>query len=220
MSTQINIENVPANTEPTPEWEKELAGAVLTPPQLWQEPGYDAIRNTKVGLLLGSMAGCTSLVLNVIGSVLWPAFTGQAQHPLRLIQIYLTFPLGESALQLNSGALLALGCVLYIATGMLYGVLFVLTISDVLPRAQLGVRLAACSILALVVWVVNFYLLLAWLQPVLMGGRWIAELIPWWVAAITHLVFGWTIALLYPLGATGSKMYAIVGREWPATSKP
>ena len=24
--------------------------------------------------------------------------------------------------------------------------------------------------------------------------------LPWWVAAATHLVFGWTIALLYPLG--------------------
>src|SRR5688572_6295251 len=185
MNTQINIENVPANTESRPEWEEELAGAVLTPPQIWQEPGYDAVYNANVGLLLGSVAGCTSLMLNVIGSVLWPAFTGEAQHPLRLIQIYLTLPLGESALQLHSGVLLALGCVLYIATGMLYGVLFVLTISYILPRAQLGVRLAACSILALVVWVVNFYLVLAWLQPVLTGGRWIAELIPWWVAAIT-----------------------------------
>jgi hypothetical protein len=46
--------------------------------------------------------------------------------------------------------------------------------------------------------VVNFYLLLSWLQPLLFGGRWIAQLIPWWVAMITHLVFGWTVAALYP----------------------
>jgi hypothetical protein len=80
--------------------------------------------------------------------------------------------------------------------------LFVLTVSYVLPRAGAKSRLMACSILALLVWVVNFYGLLAWLQPLLFDGHWIAELIPWWVAASTHLIFGWTIALLYPLAET------------------
>ena len=32
------------------------------------------------------------------------------------------------------------------------------------------------------------------------GGRWIVDLIPWWVAALTHLVFGWTMLLVQPLG--------------------
>jgi hypothetical protein len=81
---------------------------------------------------------------------------------------------------------------------MLYGVVFTLAISYILPRADLSVRLMACSILSLTLWVVNFYLLLSWLQPLLFGGRWIAQLIPWWVAMITHLVFGWTVAALYP----------------------
>jgi hypothetical protein len=33
-------------------------------------------------------------------------------------------------------------------------------------------------------------------------GNWITnpQYLPWWVAAATHLVFGWTIAVLYPLG--------------------
>ena len=181
---------------PAQQWNDELADAIVMPPRVWQEPGYDAFHYAKVGLLLGIVAGCTSLVLNVIGSVLWPPISGEAQHPLRLIQVYLTFPFGESALHLNSGLVLALGCVLYLVTGML----FVLAISYVLPRADVGARLVACSILALVVWTVNFYLLLDWLQPLVVGGRWIAELIPWWVAALTHLLFGWTIAVLYPVG--------------------
>jgi hypothetical protein len=205
MNTKTDFESIATQAETTPEWNHELADAVLTPPQIWREPAYDAVHHAKVGLLVGGVAGCTSLVLNVIGSVLWPAITGQGQHPLRLIQVYLTFPLGESALQLNSGALLALGCVLYLATGMLYGVLFTLAISYVLPRADLSVRLAACSILSLVVWVVNFYMLLSWLQPLLFGGRWIAELMPWWVAMITHLLFGWTVAALYPAGTIREK---------------
>jgi hypothetical protein len=36
-----------------------------------------------------------------------------------------------------------------------------------------------------------------------LGGRWIIDLTPWWVAMLTHLVFGWTMALIYPLAAMG-----------------
>jgi hypothetical protein len=54
----------------------------------------------------------------------------------------------------------------------------------------------ACTILALAVWAINFYGVMSWLQPLLFGDRWITDLIPWWVAAVTHLAFGWTVALL------------------------
>jgi len=182
---------------PVRRWSDDLADNIEIPPQTWQDAGYDAFHYANVGVLLGIVGGCTSLVMNVIGSVLWPAISGEAQHPLRLIQIYLTFPLGESALMLNSGMLLALGCILYLATGMLYGVGFVLAMSYLFPNARLRERLATCSILALLVWAINFYLLISWLQPLLLGGRWIVELIPWWVGAVTHLVFGLTIATLY-----------------------
>jgi hypothetical protein len=103
-------------------------------------------------------------------------------------------------LALNSGALLALGCLLYLGTGMLYGMLFELALSYFLPNAGVRGRLVACSILAILVWIVNFYGLLIWLQPLVLGGRWVVDLVPWWVAAATHLVFGWTMALVYPLG--------------------
>ena len=65
---------------------------------------------------------------------------------------------------------------------------------------RVGGRLIFCSLLALAIWVFNFYGILIWLQPLFFGGRWIIDLIPWWVAALTHLVFGWTMALVYPLG--------------------
>lgn len=182
------------------DWQQELTETTVLPPEVWQEPGYDAAHYAKVGLGLGALAGSTSLILNVIGSLLWPTLSGQPQHPLRLIQVYLTFPLGEPALTLNGGAALALGCVLYLLTGMLYGLVFELALSYFAPHAGTAARLVAASALALVVWSVNFYGLLAWLQPLLLGGRWIVELVPWWVAAATHLVFGWTMAMLYPLG--------------------
>jgi hypothetical protein len=201
MHVEPNSKVTAMNTRSTRSWDEELAASIAIPPQTWQDARYDAVQIAKVGLLVGGLGGCTSLLLNVIGSVFWPAVSGAAQHPLRLIQIYLTFPLGESALSLDGGVALALGCLLYLITGMLYGMLFVMAVSYVLPNAGVGARLVACSILAIAVWAVNFYILLGWIQPLLFGGRWIVELVPWWVAALTHLVFGWTVALLVPIRA-------------------
>ena len=55
--------------------------------------------------------------------------------------------------------------------------------------------------LAIAVWLVNFYGILSWLQPLLFGGNWIVERIPWWVAAATHLVFGWTMLVALSPGS-------------------
>jgi hypothetical protein len=33
------------------------------------------------------------------------------------------------------------------------------------------------------------------------SGNLIINRVPWWVAAATHLVFAWTIAVVYPLGS-------------------
>jgi hypothetical protein len=169
-------------------------------PATFEPKGYYLSYYATTGFLLGFLGACTSLMANVIGSVFWSQVTGQAQHPLKLIQVYLTFPMGEQALKVNTGLLLAIGCVLYIGTGMLYGMFFQVFLSRFFPRATLPARLVVCSILAIVVWVVNFYLVLSWLQPALFGGNWIITMVPPWVAAVTHLVFGWTMAVVYPLG--------------------
>jgi hypothetical protein len=199
MATKIALKPYPPPDDPNESWLDQLA-PVLPPVPLTPLRGkYELSHYAGIGLWLGGMAGCVSLLLNVIGSVLWPAISGVAQHPLRLIQVYLTLPLGESALRLDGGLLLALGCLMYLATGMLYGMLFVVLLSYFVPNAGVAGRLIACSCLALIVWGVNFYGVLHWLQPWLWGDRWITILVPWWVAALTHLVFGWTIALTYPL---------------------
>jgi hypothetical protein len=67
---------------------------------------------------------------------------------------------------------------------------------------SVGVRMAVATALSLGLWAINFYGVLSWLQPALIGGNWITDpaVLPTWVAVVTHLVFGWTLALLYPLG--------------------
>jgi hypothetical protein len=174
--------------------ERELG--VAGPPETpeWPPRGFYAAFEITTGFVLGAIAAMTSLLFNVIGSAIFE------QNPLRLIQVYLTFPLGEPALQMESGLALAVGCCLYLLTGMVIGIPFQFILSRWFDNAAFGVRFAVVSVLALAIWLVNFYGLIAWLQPLLIGGNWIVESIPWWVGASTHLVFGWTMLAVQPLG--------------------
>jgi hypothetical protein len=163
----------------------------------WEATSYYTAYYATTGFLLGAVAAMTSLLLNIVGSLVFE------KHPLQLIRVYLTFPMGEQALDydaVNNGLILAAGCCLYIAMGMFYGMLFQIVLSLFTAHSSLAARFVVVSLLALAVWLVNFYGVLYWLQPLLFGGRWIVEQIPWWVAAATHLVFGWTMLIVYPLG--------------------
>jgi hypothetical protein len=164
------------------------------PPAHWQADRFYTAYYATTGFMLGMFGAATSLLFNVVGSAL------VEQHPLRLIQIYLTFPLGEQALELEGGLTLVIGCCLYIATGMLLGAPFHLLLTWATSGSKVSYRYLVATILAASMWLVHFYLILAWLQPVLFGGNWIVELIPWWVGLLTHLIYGWTMALVYPLG--------------------
>ncbi len=161
--------------------------------------GYYLTYYAVAGFFLGMVGAVVSLLFNIVGAAL------VGQHPLQLIRVYLTFGLGRKALDLqldqgDGGLALIIGCCLYIATGMLLGVIYQVVLSRLADRASLAKRLAIASVLSLVIWVVNYYLLLAWIQPLLFGGNWIVTEIPVWVAVLTHLVFGWTMAIVYPLG--------------------
>jgi hypothetical protein len=160
----------------------------------WPPRGYYLVYHVTAGFVLGMFGAATSLLLNIIGSLI------VGQHPLQLIRVYLTFPLGEAALRTDDHLALAVGCCLYLATGMLFGVPFHLILTRFFSDSSFASRFMAVTTLALGLWLVNFYLILSWLQPLLFGGDWIVAEIPWWVAALTHLVFGWTMLLVQPWG--------------------
>jgi hypothetical protein len=160
----------------------------------WPPDTYYTVYHVLAGFVLGMFGAATSLLFNIVGSLL------VGQHPLHLVQVYLTFPLGAEALKVDDGLTLAIGCCLYLATGMLLGVPFQLILTRCFPDAPLRERFLVVSGLAALVWVINYYALLSWVQPLMFGGRWIVEEVPWWVAALTHLVFGWTMLLVQPLG--------------------
>jgi len=155
----------------------------------WPPSGYYVPFHVLAGALLGFVGASSSLLFNVVGSLL------VGQHPLELIRVYLTFPLAEQALTLDSGVALGIGTCLYLATGSVYGIAFHLVMSRWFPKAAWARRFAIASALGLGLWIVNFYGILSWLQPLLFGGNWIVRLVPFWVAALTHLVFAWTMLL-------------------------
>jgi hypothetical protein len=171
----------------------------------WQTSRDYAVYHATVGALLGIYAAAASLLFNVIGAL------AAGKNPLQLIRVYLTFPLGENALRLTEGTrrafllsdgmIVALGCCLYLVTGMVLGIPIALAVARFAPNGSLQRRLIVGGAVALLIWALNFYGILSWLQPLLFGGRWIVDnaTLPWWVAAATHLVFGCTIALFYPL---------------------
>jgi hypothetical protein len=170
----------------------------------WQATGYYPAYYATTGALLGIFGAVASLIFNIIGSL------AAGKDPLELVRIYLTFPLGDLALRLTEGSqgvyaggdsvVLAMGCCLYIATGMILGIPVYLALTRFAGEGGLPRRILVGALVSLAIWLVNFYGLLAWLQPLLFGGDWIVRLVPWWVAAATHLVFGLTIVLLYRLG--------------------
>jgi hypothetical protein len=148
------------------------------------------------GFFLGMIGAIASLLFNILGSI------AIGQHPLKLIQVYLTFGLGEQAqsAEFNNALALLVGCCLYVGTGMVYGVPFQIIMNRVAPHADLLTRLLWATWLGLGLWIINYYGILSWLQPLLFGGRWIVDEVPWYVGATTHLVFAWTMAVLYPYG--------------------
>lgn len=179
----------------------------VRPPAIdWAPKGFYTDYHATVGFLLGGVASLVSLLVNVLGAPL------AGKSPLELIRVYLTFPLGERALALATGSkdvyaipdgmILSMGCCLYIVTGMLLGIPLYVALVRFTDGKSLGARLGVATVLALLVWFVNFYLILNWLQPMLLGGHWITDpaVLPPWVAAVTHVLFGWTLALLAPLG--------------------
>jgi hypothetical protein len=204
VQTSSKQEELDALRSRVEQLEDELMAEELTPGRQVSRdyPMYYATG----GFLLGLFGAMASLLFNVIGSL------AAGKNPLELIRIYLTFPLGEKALRLvegggpgtyavGDGVIIALGCCLYLATGMLLGIPLSLILARFAPEGPTLKRLIVGSVAALAIWLVSFYAILSWLQPVLFGGHWIVDnaLLPWWVAAATHLVFGLTIAWLYPL---------------------
>ncbi|MEQ8210540.1 MAG: hypothetical protein RH917_11985 [Lacipirellulaceae bacterium] len=180
------------------ELESQIVSETSHPP--FRPTEYYTAYYVVTGFMLGGLAAMASLVFNIIGSSL------AGKHPLELIRSYLTFPLGDQVFDLppeQNGLMLAIGCCLYIGTGMVMGIPVYLALTRWGAEKSLPVKLVIASVVALMIWAINYYGLLSWMQPAIVDmseENLIVNKVPAWVAAATHLVFGWAMALVYPLG--------------------
>ena len=155
----------------------------------WPPQGFYLVWHLVVGMTLGGLGALVSLAFNVIGAPLF------GEPALQLIRVYLTFPMGAKALEADQGLVVFVGCTLYLLTGAVYGVLFHLVMSLFFADAPFRKRFLVATFIGLGLWIVNFYLILSWLQPLLLDGNWIVTMVPFWVGALTHLSFAWLMLI-------------------------
>jgi hypothetical protein len=159
----------------------------------WPPPGFYLTFYVVAGLLIGILGSLTSFIFHVVGSLI------VNQDPLKFLRVYGTVFLGARALTTDDLNFFMLVAVVHFSLGAAGGAVFHVLVNRFVPdRPALHVVLGAAY--GLLMWLVNFYGVLVWLQPRLVGTPYVLELMPAWVAALTHLIYGLTLGLLQPLG--------------------
>jgi hypothetical protein len=178
------------------ELEQELERHAGKPMKSWYKSGFYTSYYIMAGLFLGALAAWVSLAFNIAGA--WIAFG----DPLRLLRVYATFFGGEAVLtQPDAGVATLLALILHSATGAVVGAPIHVVYSRYVMQNTLSRRLVVGALLGVIMWAVNFHLLLGWLGPLVSGGTWIVDTIPWWVALLTHVSFTLTMLVLQPYWA-------------------
>jgi hypothetical protein len=159
----------------------------------WPPVGFYLTFYIVAGATIGILGSVTSFAFNVIGSLL------VKQDPLLFLRVYGTFFLGAKALTTDDLNFFMLVAVVHFSVGASAGAVFQVFVSRFVPdRPWLQIALGGGY--GLLMWFVNFYVVISWLQPLLVGKPYVLELMPAWIAVLTHLVYGLTLGVLQPLG--------------------
>ncbi len=159
----------------------------------WPPVGFYLTFYIVAGVTIGILGSVTSFIFHVIGSLL------VNQDPLLFLRVYGTVFLGKAALTTDDLNFFMLVAVVHFSVGASAGAVFQVLISRFVPD-RWPLQIALGGLYGLAMWVVNFFLVISWLQPRLVGEPFVLELMPGWVAALTHLIYGLTLGLLQPLG--------------------
>jgi hypothetical protein len=161
-------------------------------PRAWPPVGFYLTFYIVAGTTLGILGSLTSFAFHVVGSLL------VEQDPLLFLRVYGTVFLGQQALTTDDLNFFMLVAVVHFSVGASAGAVFQVAISRFLPdRWPLQIVLGAAY--GMLMWLVNFFLVIAWLQPLLVGEAYVLDLMPIWVAALTHVIYGLTLGVLQPL---------------------
>jgi hypothetical protein len=166
-------------------------GEAATP--IWPPVGFYLTFYVVAGLMIGVLGSLVSFACHILGSL------AMHQDPLRVLRVYGTVFLGAKALTTDDLNFFMLVAVVHFSVGAVAGAVFHVFVNRFVPTGAAR-QIALGAVYGLVMWVVNFYAVIVWLQPRLVGQNYVLQLMPMWVAAGTHLVYGLTLGVLQPLG--------------------
>jgi len=169
-------------------------------PAGWIPERFYLAYHALAGIIIGAIAAWAALAMNALGSQLIHG------DPFRLMRYYATIFTGGIE-ETNRASVLVMAIGMHTITGAMCGAPIHVVFSRFFPRRPLPSRAAWGAGLGTVMWLVNLYAILSWLQPLLVGKFYINE-IPFWVAALTHIAFTVTVLLVQPLGTFDPESYA------------
>jgi len=159
----------------------------------WAPEGFYLTYYVVTGLMLGVLGSLVSFLANVVGSIL------VEQDPLLFLRVYGTVFLGQEALVTQDLSFFMLVAVVHFSVGALGGAVFHVLVSFKTP-AKVTTTWALGAAYGFLMWVVNFYVVIEWVQMSLYGQAYVLELMPVWVAVLSHVLYGLTLGALQPLG--------------------
>jgi len=159
----------------------------------WPPVGFYLTFYVVSGLMIGILGSLTSFLFHIVGSLI------MKQDPLLFLRVYGTVFLGAKALTTSDLTFFMLVAIVHFSVGACAGAVFHVFVNRFFPD-RAGLQIGLGAVYGLFMWVVNFYFILSWLQPALVGGNYILENMPAWVAALTHVIYGLTLGVLQPLG--------------------
>lgn len=159
----------------------------------WPPKGFYLTYYVVAGLLIGILGSLTSFLCNVVGSLLLE------KDPLLFLRVYGTVFLGPKAMVTDDLNFFMLVAVVHFSVGAIAGAVFHVLVNFYVPDRG-GLQIGLGVLYGLLMWVLNFYVAIVWLQHELYGTAYVLQLMPAWVAALTHVVYGLTLGLLQPLG--------------------
>jgi len=162
-------------------------------PHGWPPKGFYLTYYVVAGMLIGILGSLTSFLCNVLGSLVLE------QDPLLFLRVYGTVFLGPKALVTDDLNFFMLVAVVHFSVGAAAGAVFHVLVNFYAPERPV-LHVALGVLYGILMWVVNFYVVIAWLQRDVFGEAYVLNLMPAWVALITHVVYGLTLGLLQPLG--------------------
>lgn len=160
----------------------------------WPPPGFYATFYIVAGLMLGTLGAINSFLFNLIGSF------AVNQDPMLILRVLGTFFIGARALVTDDMTFLMLVMLTHLAVGAVAGAIFHLGLNLFRPGLAAFKLLLVSAAFGLLLWIMSFYGVISWLQPILVGQAYILEMMPIWVAASTHVIYGLTLGLLQPMG--------------------